>query len=64
MDPRIGFDGCGWVERAIIFFNASLGTSILLNLMLVVLEGEKVRHVVSAHIFFAGTARGQLSMHH
>ena len=64
MHLRIGLDRSGWVQCPIIFFNASLGTSSLSDLMLVVFEGEKVRHIVSAHIFFAGTTRSQLSMHH
>ena len=64
MHLRIGFDWCGWVQCPIVFFNASLGTARLSDLMLIVFEAEKVWHVVCAHVFFASTAWSQLSMHH
>ena len=64
VDLRVGLDGCRRVQSAIAhLFPARLCTPGLSDLSLIVLEREKVRHVICGYLLFA-SASYSVFMHH
>lgn len=64
MNLRVSFDRGWWIQSAIGYLlSASLGTSCLCNLVVIVLETEEVWHVVCGYLLLASTAHGILMNH-
>ena len=64
MNFCIGFKRSRWVECSVFNLNACLSTPCLPCFVHVVFKGEKERHVIRAHFFFASTTWSELIMNH
>ena len=64
MDLRVGFNWGWWVQCPVAYqLFTSLSASNLRGLILVVLEREEIRHVVSGYLFLTSAADGVFMDH-
>ena len=64
MHFRVRLNRSWWVQCSILCFDAGLRATSLRGLVLVVLEGEEVRHVVRGDLHLARTTGTHLVVHH